>query len=45
MIQGTQKPARDKKGREVGEGFKREGTCVYLMLIDVGAWQKAITIL
>ena len=27
---GTLKTERDEMGREVGEQFKREGTCVYL---------------
>ena len=32
-------------GREVGGGFKRVGTYVYLMPIHVDVWQKIITIL
>ena len=28
------------KGREWGEGFKKEGTYVYLMLTHVDVWQK-----
>ena len=27
-------------GREMGEGFRREGTYIYLWLIHVDVWQK-----
>ena len=29
------------RGREAGEGYKREGTYVYLWPIHVDAWQKS----
>ena len=31
---------RGRKGKEVGGGFKREGTYVHLMLIQGDVWQK-----
>ena len=31
---------RGKMGREVGGGFQREETCVYLRPIHVDVWQK-----
>ena len=32
--------SRGGMGREVGGGFKREGTYVYLWLIHVDVWQN-----
>ena len=45
MIQGTQmgalyQPTGVWKGREVEGRFKKEGTHVYLWLINVDIWQK-----
>ena len=46
MIQGTQSWCsvttwRDRVGREVGRGLRREGTHVFLWPIHVDVWQKA----